>query len=226
LGKNNHDSVREANPFVGLIGQLKWQEGDCAMTAGIKKLGIVAAVAAGMCIAAVDSANAVLVGSRHFGNPNIFLTEPSAAEPLNFDLDGSALFSIPSAAGSVGTTFSLSSYAPAAFATLSAAFQNGVQNFLVSTGYGATDTEDDFVFGFPGATDLDPNFIIDEIEVTLLEFSYDFRPGTVVGDVYLTQYHAVMDVYASEIPVPAGIFTAAAGAGALVLVGWRRRKLG
>lgn len=196
------------------------------MTNTFTKALAVAAVAGGLVVGGVSSASAAIIGSA-----NYFYTIGSfdfAGTPdLELQLDGSTIYTLPNANSAVGSSISLASAAPSAFAALVAVLRNNASNDItteglnVGTNIGAV-TVSDFDYSLPNTDDLQGVGAIVDIILTINQFGTVSTPFPGLGTAFVSTYDVDVDVEA--IPVPGALVSAASGLALVGFMAYRRKR--
>jgi len=186
----------------------------------------VAAVAGGLVAGGVSSASAAIIGSA-----NYFYTigsfESAGTPDLDLMLDGSTIYTLTNANSAEGTSISLATAAPSAFAALVAVLRNNVANDITTEGLNVgasmgTVTVSDFDYSLPNTDDLQGVGAIVDIILTINQFGTVATPFPPLGTAYVSTYDIDIDVEA--IPLPGTLVSAASGLALVGFMAYRRKR--
>ena len=196
------------------------------MTNFLTKTFAVAAVAGGLIAGGVSSASAAIIGSaNYFWSIGSFSL--AGTPDLELKLDGSTIYTLPNANSAEGTSISLATTAPTAFAALAAVLRNNIENDITTEGLtvggmvGAV-TVTDFNYSLPTTDDLQGVGAIVDIILTINEFGTTTTDFPGLGTAFISTYDIDIDVEA--IPLPGTLVSAASGLALVGFLAYRRKR--
>jgi hypothetical protein len=196
------------------------------MTNAFTKALAVAAVAGGLVAGGISSASAAIIGSA-----NYFYTIGSfdfAGTPdLDLKLDGSTIYTVANANSAKGTSISLATAAPSAFAALVAVLRNNAPNNITTEGLNVgtmigSVTVSDFDYSLPNTDDLQGVGTIVDIILTINQFGTVSTPFPPASTAFVSTYDIDIDVEA--IPLPGTLVSAASGLALVGFMAYRRKR--
>ena len=197
---------------------------------GILRKTVITTVAAGAAVVAVNaSANAAIIGHGDYIYEVGTLTDTGSQPSLALQLNGGTIFTVANAYTSVGTTFSLATVAPSAFAALVAVLRDNnedditISAFALPPGAPGIVTVTDFNYSPPANDDLQGNGAIVDILLKINVFDTSTIP--IVGlpnGLTVNRYDVDIDVEA--IPVPATVLSAASAFALMGFLAVRRKR--
>ena len=197
---------------------------------GILRKTVITTVAAGAAVVAVNaSANAAIIGHGDYIYEVGTLTDTGSQPSLALQLNGGTIFTVANAYTSVGTTFSLATVAPSAFAALVAVLRDNnedditISAFALPPGAPGIVTVTDFNYSPPANDDLQGVGNIIDVLLRINQFETVHVP--IVGlasDLVVNRYDIDIDVEA--IPVPATVLSAASAFALMGFLAVRRKR--
>lgn len=187
-----------------------------------------AGVAAAMGIFAAQApANAGIIGHGDYNFDVGSFVDPGPSS-LDLLLDGSVIFSIANPVAAVGSSISLATASPSAFAALVAVLRNNLPNDITTSAFTTSAlpgviTVSDFNYSPPPTDDLQGVGAIVDIIMTINDFGTTVTPFPPLGNAYISRYRIDIDVEA--IPVPAALVSAMSGLALMGVVAARRKRL-
>ena len=196
------------------------------MTNAFTKALAVAAVAGGLVARGISSASAAIIGSaNHFYT--IGSSDLAGTPDLDLKLDGSTIYTVANANSAEGTSISLATAAPSAFAALVAVLRNNAPNDITTEGLNVgtmigSVTVSDFDYSLPNTDDLQGVGTIVDIILTINQFGTVPTPFPPLGTAFVSTYDIDIDVEA--IPLPGTLVSAASGLALVGFMAYRRKR--
>lgn len=191
---------------------------------------VITTVAAGAAIVGVNaSANAAIIGHGDYIYEAGALTDPGSQPSMALQLNGGTIFTVANAYAAAGSTISLATDAPGAFAALVAILRDNVEDDITISAFPVPPTAPgvvtvtDFNYSPPANDDLQGVGTIIDILLTIHRFETVLVPiAGLPNDVWVNRYDIDIDVEA--IPVPAALLSAASAFGLMGFLAVRRKR--
>ena len=196
------------------------------MTNAFTKALAVAAVAGGLVAGGISSASAAIIGSANYFYA-IGSFDFAGTPDLDLKLDGSTIYTVANANSAEGTSISLATAAPSAFAALVAVLRNNAPNDITTEGLNVgtmigSVTVSDFDYSLPNTDDLQGVGTIVDIILTINQFGTVSTPFPPLGTAFVSTYDIDIDVEA--IPLPGTLVSAASGLALVGFMAYRRKR--